>query len=110
MYGRKERVLKGWEVGENYATMLNVPQSNKGYRVETKKIRGGAGNAKYEILEDSNSPPPQPTPSAFPMHRLSLLYLETVPTIFFFFFFWTTNPLPLSLDNIAPFTGKTTKT
>ena len=79
---------KGWEVGENYATMLNVPQSNKGYRVETKKKRGGAGNAKYEILEDSNSPPPQPTPSAFPMHRLSLLYLETVPTIFFFFFFF----------------------
>ena len=27
-----------------------------------------------------------------------------------FFFFWTTNPLPLSLDNITPFTGKTTKT
>ena len=56
IYGRKEGVLKGWEVAENYATMLNVSQSNKGYRVETKKKRGGAGNARYEILELSNSP------------------------------------------------------
>ena len=62
MYGRKEGGLKGWEVGENYATMLNVSQSNKGYRVETKKKRGGAGNARYEILEVSNSPPPPPRP------------------------------------------------
>ena len=31
MYGRKEGVLKGWEVGENYVTVLNVSQSNKGY-------------------------------------------------------------------------------
>ena len=60
MYGRKEGVLKGWEVGENNATMLNVSQSNKGYRMETKKKRGGAGNARYEILEVSNSPPPPP--------------------------------------------------
>ena len=60
MSGRKEGVLKGWEVGENYATMLNVSQSNKGYRVETKKKRGGAGNVRYEILEVSNSPPPRP--------------------------------------------------
>ena len=69
MYGRKEGVLKGWEVAENYATMLNVSQSNKGYKVETKKKRGGAGNARYEILELSNSP----SPPAFPMHRFSLL-------------------------------------
>ena len=62
MYGRKEGVLKGWEVGENYATMLNVSQSNKGYRVETKKKRGGAGNARYEILEVSNFPPRPPPP------------------------------------------------
>ena len=63
MYGRKEGVLKGWKVGENYSTMLNVSQSNKCYRVETKKKRGGAGNARYEILELSNShlpPPPSP--------------------------------------------------
>ena len=56
MYGRKEGVLKGWKVGENYSTMLNVSQSNKCYRVETKKKRGGAGNARYEILEVSNFP------------------------------------------------------
>ena len=55
MYGRKEGVLKGWEVGENYATMLSVAQSNKGYRVKTKKKGCGAGNARYEILEVSNS-------------------------------------------------------
>ena len=54
MYGRKEEVLKGWVVGENDATMLNVSQSNKGCRVETKKKRGGAGNARYETLEVSN--------------------------------------------------------
>ena len=65
IYGRKEGVLKSWEVGENYATMLNVSQSNKSYRVETKKKRGRAGNARYEILEVSNSPPP-PSPHALP--------------------------------------------
>ena len=69
-YGRKEGVLKGWEVAENYATMLNVSQSNKGYRAEAKKKkRAGPGNARYEILELSNSP----SPPAFPMHRFSLL-------------------------------------
>ena len=64
MYGRKEGVLKGWKVGENYSTMLNVSQSNKCYRVETKKKRGGAGNARYEILEVSNFPPPSPCTSS----------------------------------------------
>ena len=64
MYGRKEGVVKGWEVGENYATMLNVSQSNKSYSVKTKKKRGGAGNARYEILEVSNSPPPPAPPSS----------------------------------------------
>ena len=64
MYGRKEGVLKGWTVGENYSTMLNVSQSNKCYRVEIKKKRGGAGNARYEILEVSNSHPPPRLPHA----------------------------------------------
>ena len=41
MYERKEGGLKRWEVGENYATMLNVSQSNKGYKVETKKKEAG---------------------------------------------------------------------
>ena len=56
-YGRKEGVLKGWKAGESYATMLNFSQSNKGYRAEAKKKkRAGHGNARYEILEVSNSP------------------------------------------------------
>ena len=40
---------------------------------------------------------------------LPFIIVDGSYNVFFFFFFWTTNPLPLSLDNIAPFTGKTTK-
>ena len=87
MYGRKEGGLKGWEVGENYATMLNVPQSNKGYRVETKKKRGGAGSAKYEILEDSNSPPPPTDPLRLPHAPALPFILGDFSYNFFFFFF-----------------------
>ena len=76
MYGRKEGVLKGWEVGENNATMLNVSQSNKGYRMETKKKRGGAGNARYEILEVSNSPPPPPRLPHAPVLPFIIVYLS----------------------------------
>ena len=61
-HGRKEGVLKGWEAGDYYATMLNVSQSNKGYRAEAKKKEAGPGNARYEILEVSNYPPPPPLP------------------------------------------------
>ena len=75
MYGRKEGVLKGWEVGENYATMLNVSQSNKGYRVETKKKRGGAGNVRSEILEVSKSPPPPDRLPHAPVLPFIIVYL-----------------------------------
>ena len=97
MYGRKEGGLKGWEVGENYATMLNVPQSNKGYRVETKKKRGGAGSAKYEILEDSHLggggggggefPPPPPTDPLRLPHAPALPFILGDFSYNFFFLF-----------------------
>ena len=66
MYGRKEEVLKGWVVGENYATMRNVSQSNKGCRVETKKKRGGAG------LPPPPPSPPPPSPCTGSLRLLSV--------------------------------------
>ena len=54
-YGRKEGVLKGWETGEIYATILNVSQS-KAIGRKPRKKRAGPVNARYEILEVSNSP------------------------------------------------------
>ena len=65
MYERKEGGLKGWEVGENYATILNVSQSNKGYKVETKKKEAGPemqGTRYWRIRISPLPPPPPPSP------------------------------------------------
>ena len=63
MYGRKEGVVKGWEVGENYATMLNVSQSNKGYSVKTKKKEAGPEmqGTRYWRFRIPHRPPPPPS-------------------------------------------------
>ena len=67
-YERKEGVLKGWEAGESYATMLNVSQSNKGYRAEAKKKKkGGARKCKVRDTGGFELPPPAP------LQRFSLL-------------------------------------
>ena len=62
-------------MGENYATMLNISQKNKGYRAEAKKKEAGAGDARYEIREVSNSPPPPPPLLALVLHFI-IVYLS----------------------------------
>ena len=65
-YGRKEGVLKGWEAGESYATMLNVSQSNKGYRAETKKKKGRGPEMQGTRYWRFRTPPTSPLATVLP--------------------------------------------
>ena len=101
-YRRKEGVLKGWEAVESYATMLNVSQSNKGYRAEAKKKkRAGPGNARYEILEVSNSPHHPPCNGSPFYNCLPFSQLRTSTRIHRLFSLWVSGSSGLKTTHRA---------